>query len=74
MKTTKELSTNPVYNQIILQCGSIDVFASKMGMTTQGVYKKLKNLKKWSVEDIEKARLVLGINNASEFARIFFDM
>lgn len=73
MKTSNELSKNPIYNQIILQCGSIDKFAEKMGMTTQGVYKKLKNLKKWSIEDIEKTRLVLGINNSSEFVRIFFE-
>ena len=73
MKSNKKLSTNPVYNQIILQCGSVEVFAKKMGMTTQGVYKKLKNLKKWTIEDIEKARQVLHINNAIEFSRIFFE-
>ena len=73
MTTNKELSKNPVYNQIVLQCGSVENFAGKMGMTTQGVYKKLKNLKKWTVEDIEKARSVLHINNATEFSRIFFD-
>jgi len=73
MKPSKELSTNPVYNQIILQCGSIETFAYEMGMTSQGVYKKLKNLKKWTIEDIEKARQVLHINNVVEFSRIFFD-
>lgn len=73
MKKNNKLSSNPVYNQIILQCGSVEVFATKMGMTPQGVYKKLENLKKWTIEDIEKARVVLHINNANEFARIFFE-
>lgn len=69
----QDLTTNRLYNIIILHCGSIDDFASKMGMSRQGVYRKIKNLKNWSVEDIEKARLVLNINNSSEFARIFFE-
>jgi len=73
MSSKKELSQNPLFNQIILQCGSIETFASEMGMTKQGAYKKIKNLKKWTIEDIEKARLVLHINNVIEFSRIFFE-
>ena len=73
MSKSKELSTNQLYNIVILHCGSIEVFADKMGLTKQGAYNKIKNLKKWSVEDIEKARLLLGINNSNEFLRIFFE-
>ena len=56
-----------------MTCGSIDNFAVAMGLTKQCVYKKIKNLKKWTIEDIEKARQVLHINNAVEFSRIFFE-
>ena len=69
---SKELSTNQLYNIVILHCGSIDEFATKMGITRQGAYNKIKNLKKWTIGDIEKARVVLGISNTTEFARIFF--
>lgn len=73
MSRTSKLSTSPLYTLVILHCGSVENFADKMGMTRQGASKKISNLKKWTIEDIEKARLILGINNASEFARIFFE-
>lgn len=73
MNSSKELSTNQLYNIVILRCGSIENFASSMGLTRQGAYNKIKNLKKWTVSDIEKARLILGIYNSTEFARLFFE-
>ena len=72
--SSKDISTtNPLCKHIILTCGSIENFAKAMGMTTQGAYKKVKNLKKWTVADIEKARTILHINNEAEFIRIFFE-
>ena len=70
----KDISTtNQLCKHIILTCGSIENFAKDMNMTPQGVYKKVKNLKSWTVADIEKARKVLHINNEAEFIRIFFE-
>lgn len=73
MSKHNDLLQNPLYNQIILTCGSVEDFAERMGLSKQGAYKKIRNLKKWSVEDIEKARNALHINNSAEFTRIFFE-
>ena len=67
-----KIKASPLYPYIRLVCGSIKGFADEFGITYQGMYKKLLNVKKWTIEDIEKAQKILKIDNSFELASIFF--
>lgn len=70
-KKENGLSSNRLYNYIILVCGSVDKFAQEFGCTPKNIYKKLKNFKTWTINDIEKSRVILGLTDKDIFD-IFF--
>lgn len=73
MKVEKTTYQNTdLKREIVYICGSLENFASLMGMSYQSIYNKLNNKVEWTRSDITKACDILHIDNATKMNELFF--
>lgn len=72
MILTQELQFDKLRGRIVEKCGTLSVFAEKMGISKQMLSKKMTRKSGWSQSDIILACDILGIDVEQEVGQYFF--
>ena len=67
-----QFDTSALRGKIKETCGTIHIFASKMGISRNAMSDKINGRTHWTREDIAKACKILHIDNWEELGRVFY--